>query len=115
MENIKCLSVLHPDDGCGCKSQQEPTSKASHTPTPWEYSEKYHPDEIWKGDNMKYSNGREIIDYSPELKIVNTEQLPKGVGAKYLECIRGLNGVLVAKQWRKNVPMQRYQVLVVFE
>lgn len=63
---------------------------------------------------MKYSNGREVVEYSKDLKIVNLEALPHGLNLPYLECIRGLNGELVAKQWRKSIPMQRYEVMVAF-
>jgi len=45
-----------------------------------------------------------IIPYSRDLKIVNTDQLAHGTGARYLEVIRGEGDILVAKQWcRKPV------------
>jgi len=44
----------------------------------------------------------EIIPNSREIKITNLDQLPRGLGARYLEVVRGENGVLVAKQWRRK-------------
>ena len=44
----------------------------------------------------------EIIAYTPELKILNTDQLPKGKGARYLEVTRGEGDDLVAAQWRRK-------------
>ena len=57
---------------------------------------------------------REIIKYSPSLKVTNLDQLPRGTGAKYLECLRGPDGILIAKQWRRSIPMQRYEILIMF-
>ena len=45
-----------------------------------------------------------VIQNTPTLRIVNLDALPRGTGAKYLECISGQNGELVAKQWRRSVP-----------
>lgn len=45
-----------------------------------------------------------MIPYTPQLRIVNLEQLPRGQGAKYLECISGDNGILIARQWRNVKP-----------
>jgi DNA polymerase III sliding clamp (beta) subunit (PCNA family) len=44
----------------------------------------------------------EIIPQSRDLKITNLDQLPRGTGARYLEVVRGEDGVLVAKQWRRK-------------
>ena len=44
-----------------------------------------------------------IIKYHRNLVVTNIEQLPRGTGAKYLECLQDdLHGVLIAKQWRNN-------------
>jgi hypothetical protein len=45
-----------------------------------------------------------IIKYTAELDIRNVESLPAGTGAKYVEVIRGLNGSMIAKQWRRKIP-----------
>tara|TARA_Y100001951_G_scaffold69743_1_gene56606 strand:+ start:586 stop:774 length:189 start_codon:yes stop_codon:yes gene_type:complete len=45
-----------------------------------------------------------IINYTLKLDIRNTESLPAGIGAKYLEVISGLNGAMIAKQWRRKIP-----------
>jgi hypothetical protein len=42
-----------------------------------------------------------VMPYDPGLKIVNTEQLPRGVGARYLEVMRGQGSDLIAVRWRK--------------
>lgn len=42
----------------------------------------------------------EIVHYRPDLTIRNIEQLPRGSGAPYLECVHGERGELVAKRWR---------------
>jgi hypothetical protein len=43
----------------------------------------------------------QFIQYSPELEpIANLDQLGRGYGSPYLECIRSHTGELVAKQWR---------------
>lgn len=57
---------------------------------------------------------RKIIGYRPDMKILNVEQLPKGLNLPYLECITSPYGELIAKQWRKSIPMQQYEVLVAF-
>lgn len=44
-----------------------------------------------------------IIDYNKELSITNTDQLPHGVGAKYLECMPAHNGDLIAIAWRRKI------------
>ena len=65
---------------------------------------------------MQLSKGREIIAYTPALdqRLTNLTQLSRGTGAKYLECIRGEGDTLIAKQWRRSIPMQRYDVLISF-
>ena len=45
-----------------------------------------------------------LIPYSPMLRIVNIEALPRGTGAKYLLVIQGEMGELVAKQWKRQIP-----------
>lgn len=45
---------------------------------------------------------REIIPYTPTLAIRNLSALKGGLGARYLEVIRGEDGELVAKQWRRS-------------
>lgn len=54
-----------------------------------------------------------VIEYSKELKIINVAQLPKGLNAPYLECVHGLNGELIAKQWRRTIPAN-FEILVKF-
>lgn len=47
----------------------------------------------------------EIIDYTPALRIVNLEQLPRGTGCGWLEVIRSnVSDALIAKQWRRVMP-----------
>jgi hypothetical protein len=53
-----------------------------------------------------------LIDYTPTLDIRNSGALPGGVGAKYLECVEGVDGALVAKRWRRKIP-STYDVIVV--
>jgi len=43
-----------------------------------------------------------IIPYSKELDVRNIEAMPRGVGARYLEVIRGQGDEYVAKQWRRK-------------
>ena len=45
-----------------------------------------------------------IIKYTAELDIRNVDSLPAGTGAKYVEVIRGLDGAMIAKQWRRKIP-----------
>lgn len=56
-----------------------------------------------------------IIPYTSQLglRIRNVASLPHGTGSRYLECIDGLNGELVAKAWRRKIPAT-YHVLVDF-
>lgn len=44
-----------------------------------------------------------IIQYSPSLRITNTEQLPKGTGANYLLCILGESQELIAVSFHRNI------------
>ncbi len=53
------------------------------------------------------------IQNSKQLGIRNTESLPRGLNAPYLECIEGLYGELVAKKWRRKIPLE-FQVIVKF-
>jgi hypothetical protein len=56
------------------------------------------------------------IPYTKDLIIRNVESLPVGGGCKYLICIKGENGELVAKQWRRVPPkkIENSEVLVKF-
>ncbi len=45
----------------------------------------------------------EIIKNSKELVITNTQQLPHGTGAKYLEAMTAHNGDFVAIRWRRKI------------
>ena len=68
---------------------------------------------LWHGtcsiyyiNNLRARRGKEgsmiKILYKPDLKIVNTEHLPKGRGIKYLEVVEGQSGDYIAKCWRKK-------------
>jgi hypothetical protein len=46
----------------------------------------------------------QIVDYSPQLRIVNVDQLSKGTGCKYMLCILGQSGEYIAKQWKRSPP-----------
>ena len=46
----------------------------------------------------------QIIPYSPSLRIVNIEALPRGTGAKFLLVIPGEKGEWIAKQWKRQIP-----------
>jgi hypothetical protein len=58
------------------------------------------------------------VPYNPGMQITNTDQLPRGTGAKYLEVTEphepGLP--LVAIQWRNTMPkkLERGRTLIVF-
>lgn len=48
---------------------------------------------------------RNIIDYFPELKVTNMEQLPKAMGAKYLLVIESpYVGEYAAMRWMRKMP-----------
>jgi hypothetical protein len=53
---------------------------------------------------------RKIL-YSPALKLSNLSALERPAGARYLECIKGQGGQLVAKAWRTYEP-RTFEVLV---
>jgi hypothetical protein len=57
-----------------------------------------------------------IIRYTPALRIANTDQLPGGTGAKYLEAMLGHDGELIAVAWRRKKPasLDHGRVLVRF-
>lgn len=57
-----------------------------------------------------------IIPYSRDMDIRNTDQLPRGTGGKYLLCIKGLEGELIASHWKRKKPakMSKQEVLIVF-
>ena len=44
------------------------------------------------------------IPYNPGMQITNTDQLPKGTGAKYLEVFDD-GKMLIAVQWRRIKPI----------
>ena len=47
----------------------------------------------------------QTIPYSKTMKIVNTEQLPRGLGAKYLEVMSShIPDTYIAVQWHRKLP-----------
>jgi putative lipoic acid-binding regulatory protein len=45
----------------------------------------------------------QLIQNHKDLKITNLEQLPRGIGASYLEVIEShIPGTYIAKQWRRS-------------
>jgi hypothetical protein len=58
--------------------------------------------------------GTGIIEYSKDLDIRNLESVPSGTGMPYLECVPGVDGALVAKQWRRSPVYRDGNVLVSF-
>lgn len=54
-----------------------------------------------------------FVFYTPALDIRNLDSLPRGTGARYLECVRGPHGELVAKCWRRVAPAN-YEILISF-
>ena len=54
--------------------------------------------------------------YTPGMQIANTDQLPRGTGAKYLEVLVPCVGPLIAVQWRRTKPrkLQAGRALVEF-
>jgi hypothetical protein len=64
-----------------------------------------------------------ILPYNKDMNIVNLEALARGTGARYLECIEGLQTrpgaavttrIYVAKQWRRKIPKE-YAILIDFK
>jgi hypothetical protein len=54
-----------------------------------------------------------IIPFDKTLKIVNTEQLARGTGAKYLEVIEAhIPGIYIAKQWRRKPNDKEDNILI---
>jgi hypothetical protein len=48
---------------------------------------------------------RVVVPYRPALDVRNTDHLPRGTGARYLLCVRGVEpGVLIAKAWCRRMP-----------
>lgn len=48
---------------------------------------------------------RRIVDYEPILDIQNVEQLPKGLGCKYLLVIDSpYPATYIAKAWKRSMP-----------
>lgn len=63
------------------------------------------------------SIAQSMVDYDRSQKIENLEQLPRGAGARYLECIEGQAfGVYIAAKWRRTLPasLPRGRVLIRF-
>lgn len=55
------------------------------------------------------------VAYTKDLVIRNVAALPKGTGCRFLLCVQGQGGELVAKKWcRKEVEPQGIEVLVCF-
>lgn len=58
------------------------------------------------------------VKYTPELesRLRNVSSLKGGTGCKYLVCIDGQNGELVAKQWKRHKPAKlwSWETLVIF-
>ncbi len=54
--------------------------------------------------------------YSPSLDIRNVATLPAGTGARYLLAIKGEDGSLIAKQWKRTAPrsISAIEVLIDF-
>ncbi len=49
----------------------------------------------------------EKIDYSPDMKITNMDQLPRGTGAGYLVVVKSPDGEkYIAKEWRRSEPVR---------
>ena len=48
------------------------------------------------------------------MPIVNIEQLGRGTGARYLECIKSHCETLVAMQWRRTIPV-KFDVLIDYQ
>lgn len=46
--------------------------------------------------------------------VVNTEQLPGGLNARYLECMQSHCNTLIAIQWRRKEP-KKYDVLIDYQ
>jgi len=57
-----------------------------------------------------------IIQYAPQLQIVNIHTLPTGTGARYLLVIQGEGKDLVAKKWLRHLPKHTSQIemIIVF-
>jgi len=50
----------------------------------------------------------EQIKFNPQLKIENLDQLPRGRGLKYLECVKHddeKGTTLIAHSWRRKLPV----------
>lgn len=61
---------------------------------------------------MEIINANQIIG---SYKIVNTEQLARGTGARYLECTKAhIPDVLIALQWRRKLP-EKFDVIIDYQ
>lgn len=48
-----------------------------------------------------------VIDYKPDLKIRNLEQLSAGTGCKFLSVINStIPGEFIAKRWHRKLPVR---------
>lgn len=57
-----------------------------------------------------------IISIKDKPTITNTEQLPRGTGARYLECTSAHRPELplIALRWRRSIP-KRYEILIDYQ
>ena len=55
-----------------------------------------------------------ILNIKEVGRIANMEAMPRGLNARYLECIVAHNGDLVASCWRRKLPA-KYSVIVDFK
>jgi len=58
-----------------------------------------------------------IVKYTPamESKLRNVSSLPRGLRCKFLVCLNGENGELIAKQWHRVRPkISKNETLVTF-
>ena len=46
----------------------------------------------------------EVIKNTPQLVVRNLDAMPRGLGLRYLECVRSHTGELMAQQWRRELP-----------
>ena len=58
----------------------------------------------------------EILHINQAPKITNIESLPRGTGARYLECMRAHRPELplIALRWRRSIPI-KFEILVDFK
>jgi len=57
-----------------------------------------------------------VVPFSRDLDIRNLDALPRGTGARYLECVLGPDDkILIAKQWRRKLPDRASGITVFVE